>query len=208
MTFVVWKNCVWISLDEIMHTITSWCLKQVRSRTCAPSAGRRSLRAAAGTSTWRRDTAGKPVTLLIHVTRLLYMCMFSICAADVCQYAVRNCVTLSTVYGGRVCVWLTGEALTHSSLLEADGGSSDSMVNMNLHHAMLRTQGRNRTPRRWASVIVSRNGTNGVSSRFRSGGSGRGSDSASWPGHHDDSARIQRWCGGAVVVIVFVNKLF
>ncbi|XP_051951625.1 zinc finger protein 410 [Xyrauchen texanus] len=40
-----------------------------------------------------------------------------------------------------------GEALTHSSLLEADGGGGDSIVNMNavesmhLHHAMLRTQG-------------------------------------------------------------------
>ncbi|KAI5611263.1 zinc finger protein 410 isoform X2, partial [Silurus asotus] len=41
----------------------------------------------------------------------------------------------------------TGEALTHSSLLEADGVTTDSMVTMttvepvNLHHAMLRAQG-------------------------------------------------------------------
>lgn len=44
-------------------------------------------------------------------------------------------------------LWLTGEALTHSSLLEADGAATDSMVTMttvepvNLHHAMLRAQG-------------------------------------------------------------------
>lgn len=48
-----------------------------------------------------------------------------------------------------VCVRLTGEALTQSSLLEADGESADSMVTMtttvepmNLHHAMLRSPGR------------------------------------------------------------------
>ncbi|XP_030628842.1 zinc finger protein 410 [Chanos chanos] len=42
----------------------------------------------------------------------------------------------------------TGEALTHSSLLEADGAAGDSMATMttvvepiNLHHAMLRAQG-------------------------------------------------------------------
>ncbi|XP_073672591.1 zinc finger protein 410 isoform X2 [Garra rufa] len=36
----------------------------------------------------------------------------------------------------------TGEALTQSSLLEADGGGgSDSMVDINLHHAILPTQG-------------------------------------------------------------------
>ncbi|KAK3542257.1 hypothetical protein QTP86_021453, partial [Hemibagrus guttatus] len=41
----------------------------------------------------------------------------------------------------------TGEALTHSSLLEADGAATDSMVTMttvepvNLHHVMLRAQG-------------------------------------------------------------------
>ncbi|KAL7871736.1 hypothetical protein SRHO_G00067190 [Serrasalmus rhombeus] len=42
----------------------------------------------------------------------------------------------------------TGEALTHSSLLEADGATGESMVTMttvvepvNLHHAMLRAQG-------------------------------------------------------------------
>ncbi|XP_016428517.1 zinc finger protein 410-like [Sinocyclocheilus rhinocerous] len=34
----------------------------------------------------------------------------------------------------------TAEALTHSSLLEADGGG-DSMVSVNLHHAILPTQG-------------------------------------------------------------------
>lgn len=49
---------------------------------------------------------------------------------------------------------MTGEALTHSSLLEADGGSSDSMVNMNLHHAMLRTQGRNRADERLTARVV------------------------------------------------------
>lgn len=44
---------------------------------------------------------------------------------------------------------LTGEALTQSSLLEADGENADSMVTMttavepmNLHHAMLRSPGR------------------------------------------------------------------
>lgn len=44
---------------------------------------------------------------------------------------------------------LTGEALTQSSLLEADGENGDSMVTMtttvdpmNLHHAMLRSPGR------------------------------------------------------------------
>ncbi|KAL1253590.1 hypothetical protein QQF64_015819 [Cirrhinus molitorella] len=35
----------------------------------------------------------------------------------------------------------TGEALTQSSLLEADGGSSDSMVDINLHHSILPTPG-------------------------------------------------------------------
>lgn len=44
-------------------------------------------------------------------------------------------------------MWLTGEALTHSSLLEEDS-SGDSVVNMttvepmSLNHDMLRTQGR------------------------------------------------------------------
>lgn len=44
---------------------------------------------------------------------------------------------------------LTGEALTQSSLLEADGENGDGMVTMtttvepmNLHHAMLRSPGR------------------------------------------------------------------
>lgn len=48
-----------------------------------------------------------------------------------------------------VCVQLTGEALTQSSLLEADGENGDNMVTMtttvepmNLHHAMLRSPGR------------------------------------------------------------------
>lgn len=48
-----------------------------------------------------------------------------------------------------VCLPLTGEALTQSSLLEADGENGDSMVTMtttvepmNLHHAMLRSPGR------------------------------------------------------------------
>ena len=48
-----------------------------------------------------------------------------------------------------VCYVLTGEALTQSSLLEADGENGDSMVTMtttvepmNLHHAMLRSPGR------------------------------------------------------------------
>lgn len=47
------------------------------------------------------------------------------------------------------CVLLTGEALTHSSLLEADGSPGDTMVTMttgvdpiNVHHAMLRAQGK------------------------------------------------------------------
>lgn len=44
---------------------------------------------------------------------------------------------------------LTGEALTQSSLLEADGENGDNMVTMtttvepmNLHHAMLRSPGK------------------------------------------------------------------
>lgn len=48
-----------------------------------------------------------------------------------------------------ICLRLTGEALTQSSLLEADGEDGDSMVTMtttvepmNLHHAMLRSPGR------------------------------------------------------------------
>lgn len=48
-----------------------------------------------------------------------------------------------------VCLHLTGEALTQSSLLEADGENGGGMVTMttavepmNLHHAMLRSPGR------------------------------------------------------------------
>lgn len=38
---------------------------------------------------------------------------------------------------------LTGEALTHSSLLEADGQNMTTVVEpMNIHHAMLRSPGR------------------------------------------------------------------
>lgn len=47
-----------------------------------------------------------------------------------------------------ICLLLTGEALTQSSLLEADGENGDGMVTMttnvgpmNLHHAMLRSPG-------------------------------------------------------------------
>lgn len=57
---------------------------------------------------------------------------------------VLQCSVLSTA-----CYVLTGEALTQSSLLEADGENGDSMVTMtttvepmNLHHAMLRSPGR------------------------------------------------------------------
>lgn len=64
------------------------------------------------------------------------------------QYAVCHSSHLHT----KVChlsLRLTGEALTQSSLLEADGENADSMVTMtttvepmNLHHAMLRSPGR------------------------------------------------------------------
>lgn len=47
-----------------------------------------------------------------------------------------------------LCLQLAGEALTQSSLLEADGANGDGMVTMttgvepmNLHHAMLRSPG-------------------------------------------------------------------
>lgn len=52
------------------------------------------------------------------------------------------------------CLFATGEALTQSSLLEADSTNADGMVTMttavepmNLHHAMLRSPGRCGTER-------------------------------------------------------------
>lgn len=61
-----------------------------------------------------------------------------------------------------MCV-LTGEALTQSSLLEADGENMTTAVEpMNLHHAMLRPPGKVST-RRAAPVLITHDWTVGMS---------------------------------------------
>jgi len=59
------------------------------------------------------------------------------------------CEVLEKAKSLTVCLQPTGEALTQSSLLEADGENGGGMVTMtttvepmNLHHAMLRSPGR------------------------------------------------------------------